>query len=509
MHAFALRQNPSHQTEFVGFKVLRQVLPAQNLVKVESDSSAKACFAYDFSRIPVNANVPLRIQTKLTAYTPGDNYEQEADRTAEQVIRLPEPQLQSDGPCCKGCSKLRAEQLNKEYSPLQISRVQANNVGNLVAPSIVNEALRSPGKPLESTIISFFEPRFGLDFSQVQVHTDAYAAKSARMINARAFTIGRDIVFGDGQYKPHAPDGKRLLAHELTHVVQQSLSMPILQRQKLSAPSQAESEEFKKDKERWEEAKRRHQEAMKQAASFEEREQERLQFESDKRRFEEAREEHARAIIPPQSIDAFKKAGVKSPRTNIDRNTARLLDVVLRQSNILRRYLRTKIKIAGDKFIIKGSDAEFEHAYRKLHDIRPGSKEWDEVETKRAFYHRKSDTIYLRPRSSYSDALHESIHKFSQSGFRNVFGKFLDEGVTQYFTDIVLEEQGLEKGSSLYGPNLRCAKDLFALAGFGLVAKSYFDGDADLVNFLAKKLNISLVDFHGDSSKWCDKLKMK
>src|SRR6185503_3554264 len=72
---------------------------------------------------------------------------------------------------------------------------------------------------------AFFEPRFGANFSQVRVHTDTQAARTASSINAKAFTIGRDIAFAAGQYAPHSGEGQRLLAHELTHVVQQSVGV--------------------------------------------------------------------------------------------------------------------------------------------------------------------------------------------------------------------------------------------------------------------------------------------
>jgi len=88
-------------------------------------------------------------------------------------------------------------------------------------PPIVDEVLRSPGQPLDSETRAFFEPRFGHDFSHVRVHTDAKAAESAAAVNALAYTVGRDVVFGVGQYAPKTPLGKRLLAHELTHVLQQ------------------------------------------------------------------------------------------------------------------------------------------------------------------------------------------------------------------------------------------------------------------------------------------------
>jgi hypothetical protein len=89
-----------------------------------------------------------------------------------------------------------------------------------IPPSVQN-VLRSPGHPLPSSTRSFMEPRFGEDFSQVRVHTDTQAADSAHQVNALAYTVGSDVVFGAGQYAPETSYGKRLLAHELTHVVQQ------------------------------------------------------------------------------------------------------------------------------------------------------------------------------------------------------------------------------------------------------------------------------------------------
>jgi hypothetical protein len=90
-----------------------------------------------------------------------------------------------------------------------------------ISPSSVQEVLRSPGQPLDPATRTFMEPRFGHDFSRVRVHTDARAAESARAVNALAYTVGRDVVFGVGQYAPGTSEGRRMLAHELTHVMQQ------------------------------------------------------------------------------------------------------------------------------------------------------------------------------------------------------------------------------------------------------------------------------------------------
>ena len=89
------------------------------------------------------------------------------------------------------------------------------------APPVVHDVLRSSGRPLDPSARAFFEPRFGHHFGEVRVHTDAPAAASARAVGALAYTVGRDVVFGQGQYAPQTPAGRRLLAHELAHVVQQ------------------------------------------------------------------------------------------------------------------------------------------------------------------------------------------------------------------------------------------------------------------------------------------------
>jgi hypothetical protein len=95
------------------------------------------------------------------------------------------------------------------------------SAANEAAPPIVHDALRSPGQPLDPAARSCMEQRFGHDFSQVRVHTDARAAESARLVNALAYTVGRDVVFGAGLYAPATESGRTLLSHELAHVVQQ------------------------------------------------------------------------------------------------------------------------------------------------------------------------------------------------------------------------------------------------------------------------------------------------
>lgn len=113
------------------------------------------------------------------------------------------------------CSRCEEEPLQRRSVPGASGSVAPQ------APPAVHDVLRSPGRPLDERTRAELEPRFGHDFSHVRVHTDAAAAASARAVDALAYTVGRDIVFGAGRYAPGTPAGIRLLAHELTHTLQQ------------------------------------------------------------------------------------------------------------------------------------------------------------------------------------------------------------------------------------------------------------------------------------------------
>ena len=122
---------------------------------------------------------------------------------------------------CEECRK-KTEAASVAGGSMQRAAVNREPVNEV--PPIVYDVLRSPGRPLDSATRAFFEPRLGHDFSQVRVHADAKAAESAGAVDALAYTVGRDIVFGAGQYAPRTSEGRRLLAHELTHVAQQNVS---------------------------------------------------------------------------------------------------------------------------------------------------------------------------------------------------------------------------------------------------------------------------------------------
>lgn len=98
----------------------------------------------------------------------------------------------------------------------------ATATGPATAPPLVHNVLRAPGQPLDKQSRTFYEPIFGYDFSRVRIHTNHEAAQSARSVNAVAYTVGHHVVFDSGRYEPRTHIGRQLIAHELTHVVQQS-----------------------------------------------------------------------------------------------------------------------------------------------------------------------------------------------------------------------------------------------------------------------------------------------
>jgi hypothetical protein len=159
---------------------------------------------------------PPSVQAKLKIGKPGDKYEQEADRVADEIMRLPEPQMQR-----KECSSPSCKE-DGEDEILQPKPIgSAGNAGAQLDHPLFQNVLASPGQPLDATTRSFMEPRFGQDFSGVRVHVNEQAAESARAVKARAYTVGGHVVFGEGQYVPRTDEGKRLVAHELVHVGQQ------------------------------------------------------------------------------------------------------------------------------------------------------------------------------------------------------------------------------------------------------------------------------------------------
>lgn len=166
------------------------------------------------------------IQPKLEVGAVDDPLEREADRVADQVMRIAGPEPIERDNTKDGLRELqRASTSCEEEEKKQLHRKETG-VGPTTAPPIVHEVLRSSGQPLDPGTRAFMEPRFGHDFSQVRVHADSYAAESAKAVHALAYTVGPRIIFDAGQYSPESVPGKRLLAHELSHVIQHGSAKP-------------------------------------------------------------------------------------------------------------------------------------------------------------------------------------------------------------------------------------------------------------------------------------------
>lgn len=178
-------------------------------------SSAGSRFGVDFSRVPTQTVAPPArpvVQAQLTVNAPGDQYEQDADRVAEQVMTM-----------TPVACRLPVQRLEDEPALGPLVHRQAD-AGFRAHPSLEGRlaARQGGGRPLSAEARSFMESRFGADFSGVRIHTDSEAVRMTRELSAQAFTQGSDVYFEAGRYDPGTTAGKRLLAHELTHVVQQT-----------------------------------------------------------------------------------------------------------------------------------------------------------------------------------------------------------------------------------------------------------------------------------------------
>jgi outer membrane protein OmpA-like peptidoglycan-associated protein len=200
------------------------------------DAARRAQILIKMQQTYGNRYVQKMLQAKIKVGQLGDRYEQEANRVAKQVMRMPELLVQKQPeeeeeeeetiqtkPEDYARLQRQAEEEEEEEEPIQTKENSSSTAE--VKPGIESSinSLKGGGQPLPRSVRNYFEPRFGYDFSGVRVHTDRKASETAKSINAKAFTKGKNIVFGGGQYSPETSGGKSLLAHELTHVIQQNI----------------------------------------------------------------------------------------------------------------------------------------------------------------------------------------------------------------------------------------------------------------------------------------------
>jgi len=255
------------------------VAKTPNSKKEKSVSQANKTELYQYTNSPIDHILYLQrtignqavgklfksgiIQAKLKIGQPGDKYEQEADRVADAVMRMPEPKAQRQAEKEEELEEeeiIQQKPLYEQITPLvqrqeeeEEEQIQTKSIAEQVTPLVQRQgdeeeeeetlqpkqdcgqtaeatpklesriqSLGSGGQPLPKSTRAFFEPRFGYDLRRVRVHNDSRAVELAQGLNSRAFTIGQNVVFGAGQYAPETSKGRRLLAHELTHVLQQN-----------------------------------------------------------------------------------------------------------------------------------------------------------------------------------------------------------------------------------------------------------------------------------------------
>jgi Domain of unknown function (DUF4157) len=263
--------------EPVGQKPVAPMLQTNQLALQRAVADPRAALPRDIlalQRLYGNRAVTRLLQTKLMVGPAGDKYEQEADRVAEQVVSSPTGRLRSQRSAVSGQPTIQRQededelqfkplaasitplvqrqededelqfkplvqrqededelqfkplvQRQEDEDELQFKSNLQSPISNLQASPDVESRLaanKGGGSPLPDDVRATMEPRFGADFSGVRIHTDSQAVQMSRELKAQAFTHGQDIYMGAEKYDPNSDAGKRLLAHELTHVVQQS-----------------------------------------------------------------------------------------------------------------------------------------------------------------------------------------------------------------------------------------------------------------------------------------------
>jgi len=378
------------------------------------------------------------LQTKLNIGVSNDPLEREADRVADQVLAAP----------TQAAFSAASPRIHRDAGQ---ASTQADTL-----PASVDNVLASSGSPLNSLLRQDMEQRFGHDFSRVQVHCGKAAERSAQDVNAQAYTVGQHIVFGAGRFAPETHQGRRLIAHELTHVAQQSGGAGVRTGENngkhgLSAISLPM----------------------------------RIQRQPD----ESPPKENAPAKQPAKKTLKSEGVDLSDP---VAGGTATIIDAVLLRNQKLAPYIGDKLtggfRIAEKgKFVHDSTDGNFDRAYRKAYDL--DSSKMVPKDTKGFFDHKKSE-IHLRPDARFGTALHEAVHRLASPGLYMSYlqeankissnlTEVLSEGVTAYFTDLILKDEGLPNFNDAYRSKKRKVETLITALGtdgFDLIAKLNFKG---------------------------------
>jgi hypothetical protein len=170
----------------------------------------------------------LGLRTKLTVSEPGDFYEQEADRIADAVMRMPDESVRRQDGQVNQTKPLSVQRMiDEDEEDLQ----RKPNGNKAIGPQLESQVgTIGAGQPLPESEAAFFERRFNRSFDDVRIHTGPHVDRIANSINARAFALSNDIAFANGEYSPGSAESRRLIAHELTHTIQQTGGTGVVQR---------------------------------------------------------------------------------------------------------------------------------------------------------------------------------------------------------------------------------------------------------------------------------------
>ncbi len=303
----------------------------------------------------------------------------------------------------------------EEEEPLQAKAKGGGGVASNAVASKIGQT-KGGGNPLPKGTKRKMESAFGRDFRDVHIHTDTSSVEMNKELQAHAFTHGKDIYFNSGKFNPENTEGARLLAHELTHVVQQNEMI-----QKAGHNGQVQR----------------------------------------------------------------KKAPLSgmTPKETIDYRIEKKVDEAIGQSPTISPYITKKLK-AGLK--VEGK-VIYHSSQKDMEESRVGTGNKDkEDENVGGYFDRKTGKIHLPPSARLEPLIHESIHKFSNN-FRGA-SSFVNEGFTQLFTNVILSENGLSKGSS-YPKQLKVAEAVSSKIGLSRLAEIFFSGSvSDLANELKNKV---------------------
>ncbi len=346
-----------------------------------------------------------RLQRKLTIGASNDPLELEADRIADQVMAAPAQPVVS-------------------ATPPRIQRFSGHSNGQMdAATASVDRVLARPGSPLEPALLQDMGQRFGHDFASVRVHADAAAEQSARDVNASAYTVGHDIVFGVGRFAPGTHEGRRLLAHELTHVVQQSGA--------------------------------------------------------DGMNVGQINDKRGLSSV----ASGLQRAPVISGKDSFHEKAAPDIDRAIAASFITTYVPQKDLKtLKGNVEVLIPTD--YEDAYKRWGGSKQDSIDipgyTDRTAKKKPIklrtMGRDNEGRNVRP-STVEAAVHETVHLNSQLQFKSNFQQNYNEGVTEYFTEKILGGAG-----AAYRDEIKLAQGLIAALGSSgedLVAKTYFKGDKE------------------------------